>query len=958
MGFDRSRNAGITGLMDIQGTPKFWARIYRFSRQSSAGPIVRTKRGDVWRRVRQTTPGGTLAIAGKARLDGYPEPDSLKGAAGTITLQYSGAAKITLSVVVTEATISFNETKEDQWDIALVCEVTANPTLAGFGGTQASNDPPSYDVAETHEGASKTVDPDTIADADTRRFDIDGLGDTDAAEVTAITNLIGQSTGLPPRSAMKVRSALFQRTDHWGGTVVVSFQRTTTGEDIINERSQTSIDPQGLASTASTAAINGAAPTPSGDAFVLRNTTSNEINDLNALKVATFGKRSTKQDIEFPGSITAPDITSLEDRADITQVTKSSTPPATPDAPLGQIVSSESEQLTDDGYWRHHWVYANTNSQQKVEFGESDTGDDPSDLQDDDAVCIVNDSSTPPATPTPSPSDLVLRRRQSRRISGTPERWRHRFEFGRRTTQEDIEFPGTVTTAEQTDLEDAASITRVTGMSSPPSTPAAPLGQILAITSEQLTHSGKWKHSFTYGNTTAQQKIEFAGTQTEVDPTILIDEDRQTIVNGSSTPPATPTPSPSDLVLRRRVSRRIGGTPEKWSHAFEFARRTSQDDIENDNSHTIADPNGIEAAGHITRVTDSETPPATPTAPADTVYVTVLTRKIHASRWRHTFLYGPRTTADDAILPHTWTLADPSDLESEGEVAAFDSAPATPAGYYDRGVTGHWITSLGKILYVKKFGRTSTRQDIEFSHSESEGTPYEGLKTRAASVISNGLPIDVIASAYTTNAANFDYVSVKRLNDDKALLITGIKDNPRIINVEMRSPGEELVRGYTDGTDVWVYVRQIFQAANYWVYELAMQPLQVLRMRFSIRKRITGFIPLFRTLVGKANNAAFLDAQLFTGSVAYRGIDGFYNLSMGGPGEISYQCEWFVVSDGSSSYSGHVNFGKANLGWHRTTHNLSAISPGTWVKASTLYELGVALDSAALPVADFSGLAA
>lgn len=807
---------GVTGLVDISpAAPAFTARIYKFSRQTSSGPIVRTKRGDAWKRIRQTTPGGTLALSGKVQQAGFPLPDNIKGASGTIVLQFNGAAKETLSVTVLAASLSLSETAEDIWDIALTCEITANPVLSGFTGAQTASVPnPSFDAGEVIEGISKSVDPDGLADQDARPYDLEGLTDSDAAEVTAITNIIGATVAT--RAAMKLRNVAFQRTDHWGGTVLVTFARTTTAEDVINQNSRTGIDPKGLASSAATAAINGTPADPVGDAFVLRSTTTNELNDNHLLSVNVYGKTSTQTDIEYAGTIKADDPSDLQDEASLTEVTASSTPPATPLAPLGQIDQITSQQLTDDGHWKHTFTYRNTNSQQKVEFAGTATDDDPSDLQ---------------------------------------------------------------------------------------------------------------------------------------------DEDRATIVNGSSTPPATPTPTPSTLKLRRRISRRIGGTPEKWSHSFEFGRRSTQDDVEMEGTETRIDSFQLSAGGRITLVTASATPPATPASPtAGAVFVDNLVRPLHDSKWAHTFLYGPRTTADEAILPHTWTLADPGDLDSEGEVAAIGSVPATPSPYYDRGVTGHYLTS-GQILYVKKFGRRSTTQDIEMEHTTSTGDPWEGLVTHNATVISDVSAVDVIAASNYSTLANFAGVSVKRLNDAKALLIKSIRDDPRIINFEMRSPGEEPVRGYYDGTDVYVYVRRIYQRANGWEFELAMQPLQTLRMRFSIRKRVTGAsIATYMgwSLTGHVNNASFLG--LAAGSVTYRGIDGQHNYSNAGPAEIANQCEYLAIAKDGTVYAGHINFKKANLGWHFSTHDLSAVSPGTWVKATTLYEGASAFDSAALPTADFSGL--
>jgi hypothetical protein len=186
-------------------------------------------------------------------------------------------------------------------------------------------------------------------------------------------------------------------------------------------------------------------------------------------------------------------------------------------------------------------------------------------------------------------------------------------------------------------------------------------------------------------------------------------------------------------------------------------------------------------------------------------------------------------------------------------------------------------------------------------------------------------------------------------------LIKATRDNPRIVTFEMRSPGEEPVRGYVLAGVVYLYVRQIYQRANYWEYELAEQPLPLLRMRFGISRRQTGEpIDMLWGLAGSANSDSFLG--LSAGAVAYRGINGRHNYTNGGPADIFHEYEYLLIREGTLNVTGHIYFGKANLGWHRTEHDLSAINPGTWVSANNLYELGSHFDSSPYPQVAYSGV--
>lgn len=453
----------------------------------------------------------------------------------------------------------------------------------------------------------------------------------------------------------------------------------------------------------------------------------------------------------------------------------------------------------------------------------------------------------------------------------------------------------------------------------------------------------------TWGRTTTAEDVINAASETTIDPRGLASQATTAAIN------ATPPSAGIGFKVRGVTTTELndGNALQKSEQGL----RDTKDDVEFDGTHTKADPFLLEAGGQITVQTATLSPPAVPSPPTPgAVYVDTLTRQLVPGQYSHTFLYGPRTSADDAILPHTWTLADPGDLDSEGEVAAIGSIPAVPSPYYNRGVTGHYLTS-GRILYVMKFGRRSTTQDHEMTHTVSEGTPFGGLETSFATVINSSLSVDFVASANYSTDVSFAGVSARALNDSKVLLIKKVRDNPRIINFQMRSPGEEPVRGYVNGSDVMVYVRQKFQRANGWEFELAMQPMTVLRMRFGIRKRVTGSpMPMMWSLTGNTNAAVFLG--LAAGSVAYRGIDGMDNFSNNGPAEIMHQCEYLAIGVDGAQKTGHIRFNKANMGWHFTTIDLSAIVAGTWVKATSLGDGSTAFDSAPLPSTDFSGLTA
>ena len=101
MSLQHGSNGGVTGLVDITGTPKFTAKIIRFSETLALSPRGKNGRGGSrWRQHRWCMPGGQLAVSGYVRKDNWPMPTQLRGEAGTITLQFDAGLTQAVAVVV------------------------------------------------------------------------------------------------------------------------------------------------------------------------------------------------------------------------------------------------------------------------------------------------------------------------------------------------------------------------------------------------------------------------------------------------------------------------------------------------------------------------------------------------------------------------------------------------------------------------------------------------------------------------------------------------------------------------------------------------------------------------------------------------------------------------------------------------------------------------------------------
>jgi hypothetical protein len=725
LSFQRGRNSGVTGLIDLPGVgAKFQAKLFGYKHGLSVGEKPRLGRGSTnWQGVRPLFSAGTFAGSGKVRLDGFPIPDSWKGQTGTITVQFHTGVTETIPICLTAVNISLDEKTEDQHDIAFTARVTADPTWAGWAGTQPSTTDPAPSDQEQYQGTSKTIDPLGLQSAATRTIDVWGnLADTDGAEQQRLANVIAAAT--LPFAGMKLRKATFQRDSLDGGVVLIEFGLTTTAEDVVNPPTITTLDPNRIETQATAAAINATPATPAGDAaFVLQTESTNELNDGNLLHTAQFGLLDSKEKDEFPNTFTGDDPYDLADTAQILRVHNSATPPADPPAPVGELVDRRTIQI-NRVRWHTIWTYANLNSKQKIEFPPAEIATDPSALGDSDVQCQVTDSSTPPATPTSRFTDGKLRMIRSTRVGGTPEKWRHIWEFGRRTTADDVTMPETVTTNEVSDIEDQATITLINSSSTPPAAPTAPVGQLIAIRTEQIHGSdgGKWKHTFSYANTTALQRIQFPTDYQESDPSQLEDQDHQSQTTGSSTVPTAPAPRIAGLVLRTATSVRIAGTPEKWLHRWHFARRSSEEDITYPGSVKTDEVSDIADDATITLVNNSQAPPATPTAPLGQLLEIRSERLTDAGKWKHTFHFGNTTALQRIQFPTDVLETDPSALRDEDHQSAVtgsSTVPTTPAtrvpGLVLRVVTSHRISGTPEQwLHQWEFGRTSTAEDITF----------------------------------------------------------------------------------------------------------------------------------------------------------------------------------------------------------------------------------------------------
>lgn len=717
MAQQRGRNRGITGLFDITGETAFTGEVFRFEQATGTPTVTRTKRGDNWKRIRQAEPGATLAITAKVLSLAPPLPDTIKGAVGSITLTYHENRKSVVPVVVTSAVTSLAPSEEDRWNVAVTCQVTGPPVYTGWSRppTTVNPDVP-YNAAETHLGVTKAIDPDGIADADARTYDLEGLVDSDQGEVLRITQLI--ATAIATRDGMKLRLATFTRTDRYGGTLAVNFARTTTEEDIVNEGTATTIDPHGLASEASSVGVSAPPQAPMAPGLVKRTTTTREINDGKTATADAYGTRDTVDDHEMPGTFTRTDPLGLDSAGKETVVfdTGAATPTATVPSGLQHTATTVREENQTKSIVVHETEVLN--SEQKRTFPKIRTTDDALNISDDAIRAeFWTVGATPPALPSDAPTHNV------KLVTFTdfpiaPTRNMRVWLYGPKNSRDELVLPNYETLTDASGLASTAIRAGLDGdtISDPAGyshrdTKTVPVTLDLGV-NRTLTVK-------IYGLRTRQQDIEFLQSKAVAEAGQLERHPVVVRVTDSSTPDDTGlNPDAANLSLYWSISHQETATG-KWVHAFEYRPLTATEAMIAQFEQDEADPASLNDENTRVAIDGNATPPAAPVLAGKTHDGTT-SERVGKAKYRHVFHYSFRTSAQKLVAERTETLTDTSGLESSAVTAAVwlvsGGAPVAPtlAGFELRDSRDVEVPNPLYRLRLYRWGLRTTKQDIEY----------------------------------------------------------------------------------------------------------------------------------------------------------------------------------------------------------------------------------------------------
>ena len=945
----RGKNAGVSGIVEIAdqagASAKFLCRIYKYSArmQGEARPR-RGRGGGFYGTLRWTFSSGTVILSGKMELpsSNWPQPNAWRGQEGTITIQVGSGKTVAYPVKITEHGQSFDEKTEDTPSIMLTAQVIGAPTYAGWSGSQPTATEASKADQEQWQGTNKTFDPEVLGSSAIRLIDIFGtLTDSDAAEYTKLTTVAGAASA--PFTGMKLRSATFARDALDGGTITEIWGLTDTRDDVEMPATVTNYDASELFETATICKVESdgtliapAAPVGQHIASDIR-----LLNDNRWRKVYYYGSLTKEQELEFAGATIEDDPKNLSDTDRQTIQNSSSTPPSvpatriadlkhvrtislhvggtpevwthtflfarrdgeddvemggtqyvvdpsdlqssasitivesdsTPDGGVsvsGLVLRSTTKRQLHDSKWAITYNFAETTTEDDVEFAGTITIDDPDNIADSATVRIVNSSSTYPGALDTPPSGLKLRRVVTQQLTNG-DKYQHTAEYGRRDTTDDVEQGGTVYQEDQSGNVVAGSA-RVTIVESD-STPDGGVtvsGLVLRFIEKKEIHDSKWEMTYVFGQNTPESDIEFDGTVYENSIGDLSDVARVTLINASSTYPGaldTPPSSPTTgtLKLRRIVSRQLT-TAGRWAHTGLYGLNTETNDIEMGGSSVVDDQSDLADAQVIVVVSGSGTP-SNPGTPSGLKYRDVVTRQLNDGKWRHEYQYARRNREDDIEMDGTFTVLDSLALESGGAIAIINTSatpPADPGTPVTDGVLFSTRTdqihgaATPKYVHIFVYRMRTSVQDVTFAGTVLTTDAENGDADTTTTVETIATTLDALRDTFVTaniGSLTFDSVSARQLTATKAEVRLRTKSTT-VRLIESTRTGYQ-TRASRAGAVMVSAFRQ--ETATRWRARIIPQNIQV----------TSGIIRIRRPIVATSRPAIFslADSTYYSGKV-------------------------------------------------------------------------------------------
>jgi hypothetical protein len=407
--------------------------------------------------------------------------------------------------------------------------------------------------------------------------------------------------------------------------------------------------------------------------------------------VYTLGVRTSAEDVTMPGTVVQTDLGGLTSEGRQTLIYDNTGNIPVGSAPGGQVIRNNAiNKETSDGTTHLSKIVYSTGVRTSVEditLPGTMVETDPHGLTSVGKQTLIYDNTgnIPVAT---APSGLVERTLATNKETSdsTTHLSKAVYEYGVRSTVEDMTLPNTVTSFDVSGLTSEGRQTLVFDNTGNTPSPTVPSGLILRDTAINKETSDATSHLskvvFTTGTRTPAQDITFPGTFEQSDVSDLRTTGRQTIIfdSAGNVPAAT---VPSGLVLRNTtITQETDANATHLSRVvYEMGKLTTQQDEEFQQERTIADPNAISSITIDASVFTNGSPPSTPSTPTGLKIVDSTDVPLTPTKSIRVWQFGTNDSIDKLVNPKTTLDADPTILTSRQMTAAMfatGSPPTTP----------------------------------------------------------------------------------------------------------------------------------------------------------------------------------------------------------------------------------------------------------------------------------------
>lgn len=530
---NKGRGAGVTGVVDIQGSPQFGVEVLAWSPTETVSSTDNTGQGDLdLGDSLALIQNGTLILRGQVRRDLFPVPTSLKNSSGVVTFTYvqqmpgSGATDITCSGTYRfeSVKINYDEPQKDLWAITLTAVLVGAFTYAGFGA-QVTSTARTPGNKYLYTGREKVFDATDltgayIVDRSIQVFNVWGVSaDTDAQEITSIAAIIAAYT-TAPQTHEKTYTATANRLSSTVIKITLVWKQLNSRDEIEVPRHRVTTDPFDLQSVTTSAAvylISAGPPSisvPSG--LKLRSKTSTDITKYVSVQDRNFTKKTTKDDQEMDNSLKFVDVSSVGSHIQIAGLD------ATPSTPANYALRTvTTKTLNSDHTLTIIATGLRTPAEDTTLPGTFAVANPDLNIGGYGRKIAIFPTGSTPSDPTP-PTGLKITSSRTLTLTSanSPTTSEKIWEFGVATPKNKVEWSGTEGHTDPYGLDYRAMVTLISSASQP-STPAAPLSglQFVSVTNppQQLTDpasgAAMFRWQFNYKPSTTKDVEELRQTR-------------------------------------------------------------------------------------------------------------------------------------------------------------------------------------------------------------------------------------------------------------------------------------------------------------------------------------------------------------------------------------------------------------------------------------------------------------